>query len=521
MGQGPQQISSLRRYDRFEYLSGGAVAYVDLEPDTTRGANSVYTASAMLKKRWGASTIGALLVLALVILPGLTGCTPPSGNKLESVQRAGELVVLTRNSPTTYYEGPDGYSGIEYDLATAFAEHLGVKVRMRVPPRFSDIIPMITRGEGDVAAAGITITDSRRQWVRFAPPYQDIRQQVVYRRGSPHPASLQELPGYQLEVVAGTSYEERLHQLKLLYPKLSWAVNDTVETEELLQQVQEELVQLTIADSNIIDLSRQFNTDLQVAFDISPPEQLAWAFPPGDDDSLYREAEKFFRDLQSSGKLAQLLDKYYGATARFNPINIAAYTQRISGGLAEYRPLFEKAGEHYDIDWQLLAAMSYQESFWNPKAVSPTGVRGMMMLTSDTAEHLGVDDREDPEQSILGGARYIRQMIDQLPRRIREPDRTWMGLAAYNVGLHHLEDARIITQQQGGDPDKWSDVKTRLPLLAKAAWYSKTKYGYARGYEPVQFVNRIRLYYGVLQQIEEETRAINRNDVLKFKPPAI
>lgn len=476
---------------------------------------------AMQKKRWGASTLGAFLVLTLVMLPGLAGCTPPGGNKLDAVRRAGELVVLTRNSPTTYYEDSDGFSGIEYDLATAFAEHLGVKVRMVVPPRFSDIIPMIARGEGDVAAAGITVTDLRRQSVRFAPPYQDIRQQVVYRQGGPHPNSIQELPGYQLEVVAGTSYEERLQQLKLLYPKLSWTVNDSVETEELLQEVQEELVQLTIADSNIADLSRQFNTDLRVAFDISPPEQLAWAFPLGDDDSLYREAEKFFHDLRASGELAQLLDKYYGATNRFNPINIAAYTQRIKAGLAQYRPMFEQAGDHYDIDWQLLAAMSYQESFWDPKAVSPTGVRGMMMLTSTTAEHLGVKDREDPEQSILGGARYIRQLMDRLPQRIRDPDRTWIALAAYNVGLHHLEDARIITQEQGGDPDKWSDVKSRLPLLAKAAWYSKTKYGYARGYEPVQFVNRIRLYYGVLQQIEEDTRATNRSDVLKFKPPAI
>jgi membrane-bound lytic murein transglycosylase F len=475
----------------------------------------------MQKKRWGASILGVFLVLALITLPGPAGCVPSGGNKLESVLRAGELVVLTRNSPTTYYEGPDGYTGIEYDLATAFADHLGVKVKMRVPPRFSDILPMIARGEGDVAAAGITITDLRSQRVRFGPAYQDIRQQLIYRQGSPHPTRLQDLPGYQLEVVAGSSYEEHLHQLQLLYPTLRWTVNNTVETEELLQQVQEELVQLTIADSNIADLSRQFNTDLRVAFDISQPEQLAWAFPLGEDDSLYREAEKFFRELQASGELAQLVERYYGATTRFNPVNIATYTQRIGDALAEYQPWFEKAGQQYAIDWQLLAAMSYQESFWNPKAVSPTGVRGMMMLTSATAQHLGIADREDPRQSILGGARYIRQLLDRLPQRIREPDRTWMALAAYNVGMHHLEDARIITQEQGGDPDKWNDVKTRLPLLAKAAWHSKTKYGYARGYEPVQFVNRIRLYYGVLQQIGEESRAVHKNDVIKLKPPGI
>lgn len=465
------------------------------------------------------STGGALALLAALVL---SGCTPSGNNKLGEIKRSGELVVLTRNSPTTYYEGPDGYTGIEYDLALAFAKQLDVKLKMVVPERFADILPMIARGEGHMAAAGITVTPNRRQQVRFSTSYQDIRQQVVYRRGTTlPPTGIQGLPGRHLEIVAGTSYEERLQQLKLLLPELQWTTRDKVETEELLQQVQEELLELTIADSHIVALSRRFHTDLDVAFNISEPEQLAWAFPLDADDSLYRAAEGFFNGLRASGELAQLLEKYYGASTRFNPINLAVYAQRITDTLVNYQPLFEQAGNAHNLDWRLLAAMAYQESFWNPKAVSPTGVRGMMMLTNDTAEHLDVKDREDPGQSIKGGARYLRQLIDHLPRRIREPDRTWMGLAAYNVGLHHLEDARIITQHQGGNPDKWNDVKERLPLLAKSTWFSNTKYGYARGYEPVQFVNRIRLYSDVLKKIDQETRAVTKSDALKLRLPAL
>ena len=476
----------------------------------------------MLIKPWRNPLLRTGRVLALLAALMALGCTPSSNNKLDAIKRSGELVVLTRNSPTTYYEGPEGYTGIEYDLALAFAKRLDVKLKMVVPERFADIIPMIVRGEGQIAAAGITITPNRQQQVRFSPPYQIIREQVVYRRGTtPPPTSIQDLPGHHLEIVAGTSYEERLQQSKLLVPDLQWTTRDKIETEELLQQVQEELLELTIADSHIVALSRRFHTDLDVAFDISAPEQLAWAFPLDEDDSLYRAAESFFNDLRASGELAQLLEKYYGASTRFNPINLAVYTQRIADTLVNYQPLFEQAGNTYKLDWRLLAAMSYQESFWNPKAVSPTGVRGMMMLTNATAEHLNVQDREDPEQSITGGAHYLRQLIDRLPRRIREPDRTWMGLAAYNVGLHHLEDARIITQQQGGNADKWNDVKERLPLLAKAAWFSKTKYGYARGYEPVQFVNRIRLYSEVLKKIDQETRAVTKSDALKLRLPAL
>jgi len=165
--------------------------------------------------------------------------------------------------------------------------------------------------------------------------------------------------------------------------------------------------------------------------------------------------------------------------------------------------------------------MSYQESYWKPGAVSPTGVRGIMMLTESTAQHLGIRDRLDPRQSILGGAAYLRSLIDRLPERIAEPDRTWLALAAYNVGFYHLEDARIITESQKGDPDKWSDIKVRLPLLAKASWYARTKHGYARGYEPVQFVTRIRTYYEILRKHDEERRNRNSLDVLRLRLPAL
>ena len=183
--------------------------------------------------------------------------------------------------------------------------------------------------------------------------------------------------------------------------------------------------------------------------------------------------------------------------------------------------MFVEAAQRYQLDWRLLAAMSYQESYWNPRAVSPTGVRGIMMLTEATARQLGVPDRMDVRQSVHGGGAYLRTLIDRLPADIPEPDRTWMALASYNVGYNHLEDARILTQKQGADPNKWNDLKERLPLLAKAAWYTKTKHGYARGYEPVQLVNRIRTYYEVLKKSDDDLRARRDNDVLRLKTPAL
>jgi len=460
-------------------------------------------------------------IAAVYCLMALTSCSPFAADKLEAVRFSGQLVVLTRNSPTTYYEGPEGSTGIEYEMAKGFADRLGVKLKMVAPNRFADIIPMVARGQGDLAAAGLTVTETRRQRVRFAPAYQEIRQQLVYRRGTPAPAGIGNLGAGRLEVVAGSSYVERLNQLRLLHPTLSWTVNDEVETEELLLRVNDGQLDYSIADSNIVAVIRQFYPTLEVAFNVSQPEPLAWAFPLSDDDSLYREAVAYMEALRNSGALASLIEKYYGAASRFNPINIAAFIERVEQGLGPYEAWFRESATEHGLDWRLLAALAYQESYWDPRSVSPTGVRGIMMLTRNTAAYVGVKDRNDPEQSIRGGARYLRSRIDRLPARIPEPDRTWMALAAYNVGINHLEDARIITQTRGGDPDKWADVRANLPLLAQHAWYSRTRYGYARGYEPVHYVDRIRTYYEVFKKLDDEREALRDREALKLLVPAL
>jgi len=460
-----------------------------------------------------------LLIVAVYLLGG--GCQPADNTRLGAVKRSGELVVLTRNSPTTYYEGPDRPTGFEYDLAHAFADRLGVRLHIKTVDRFADMLPMVARREVDFAAAGLTVTAKRAEAVRFTPHYQIIRQQVIHHAKTAPPANVQGLIGRNIEVIAGSSYLERLEQLKQQYPQLTWLTVENMETEELLLQVLEGLTEITISDSHIASISRQFNPDLRIAFDLGEPEKLAWAFPSDGDDSLLQEAAHFIEAMRASGELAHLIERHYGAATRFNPINIAAFLQKIETDLPGLRPVFVEAAQRYQLDWRLLAAMSYQESYWNPKAVSPTGVRGIMMLTETTARQLGVSDRLDVRQCVHGGSAYLRTLIDRLPADIPEPDRTWMALASYNVGYNHLEDARILTQKQGADPDKWNDLKERLPLLAKAAWYTKTKHGYARGYEPVQLVNRIRTYYEVLKKSDDDSRAHRDNDVLRLKAPAL
>jgi len=440
---------------------------------------------------------------------------------LDQIKAQGELIVITRNSPTTYYEGPDGPMGFEYDLAKMFAEYIGVELRTVVPPYFNDILPLIARGDAHLAAAGLTVTDKRSEKVRFGPAYQKITPELVYRVGTRRPGSVADIKGY-VEVVAGSSHVEHLMELKKEYPDLHWGVSEDEESEELLEMVWQQLIDYTIADSNEFAVNRGFYPELRTAFSISPPEPLAWAFSRDRDSSLYNEAVKFFDKIREDGTLNQLIERYYGHVEEFDYVGTLRYQTHIEQRLPDYREMFIKAGEEVGLDWRLLAAIGYQESHWNPKAVSPTGVRGIMMLTLNAAKDLDIDNRLDPEKSIRGGGLYFSRMLKRTPERVPEPDRTWLALAAYNVGLGHLEDARILTQKNDGDPDKWVDVKENLPLLGKKKWFQQTRYGYARGNEPVRYVENIRTYYDILvrytEQGPEEPEIL---EPLQFGSPAL
>ena len=464
-------------------------------------------------------TVFIATIVTLVIV--LNACSPQR-TILEQVMALGELHVLTRNAGTTYYEGPQGPAGFEYQLAKRFAEYLGVKLKVTVPDNLNDILEKVSNGDAHLAAAGLTITENRAKQVRFSPSYQTITQQVVYNRNREKPSSIDDLDG-ELEVLAQSSHAERLNELHKKHTSIDWIENTEADSTELLTLVAEELVDYTIADSNEVAVNRRYYPELKVAFNITKPQPLAWAFPKGNDTSLYDAASRFIIELKESGELERLIKNNYQHVRNYDYTGTHSYLAQIRRRLPNYKEYFQIAAEEYNLDWRLLAALSYQESHWRPNAVSPTGVRGMMMLTNATAELLGVADRTDPQESIMGGARYLRSLIDKVPAHIKEPDRTWIAVAAYNVGYGHIDDARVIAKQLGDNPDTWIDIKANLPLLAKRKWFQKTKHGYARGWEPVRYVENIRSYYDILVwQLENETPQLrNIRPILAFSSSAL
>ena len=420
---------------------------------------------------------------------------------LDEIKKNKELVVLTRNAPTTYYFGRSGPEGPEYDLVRAFAEYLGVKTRFETYDNISEVLAALKRGEGDLAAAGLTRTEIREQQFLFGPAYQTVQQQVVCRRGEVIPGTLDELSNIELTVIENSSYAERLNELKADYPELNWSASTTLNTEEILAEVWEKKRQCTLADSNIVAINQRYYPELSVAFPIAEEQQLTWVMR-ADSQTLQVATHEWFGQFEREGKPAQVLHRYYGHTAIFDYVDIARYHRRIRERLPKYKALFKSTAQEYGLSWMLLAAQAYQESHWDPEARSPTGVRGIMMLTRDTAKEMGVKDRLNPEQSITAGAYYLSKLIDRVPDSVNGPDRMKFALAAYNVGMGHVKDARELAKKLGKDPDTWRSLETVLPLLSKKKYYKKLQYGYARGSEPVRYLERIYNYRDILRQIE-------------------
>ncbi len=463
-----------------------------------------------------------LLLMGLVALALLAGCS--RGDALQQVLADGELVVVSRNSPTTFYLDKGGAAGFEHDLAQLFAETLGVNLQMETAYSLNGIFRRLQRREAHIAAAGLSLTGARSAEFNHSMPYASLVPRVVYRTGKRKPSGLDDIQGLHLVVLAGSSHEQTLRDLQsAAWPELSWEAVRGADTMELLERVDSGSADIAVIDSNEFRMQQSLYSRLDVAFNLGSEQDMVWYFPPGDDyNALIDRADAFLAELQEDGRLAQLREQHFGHNTVLSRVGSHVFARNIRSKLPAYVDLIRQVAEEYKLDWHLLAAIAYQESHWDPEATSPTGVRGMMMLTSPTAREMGVKDRLDPLQSLRGGARYLKNIRRRLPADISEPDRTWLALAAYNIGLAHLEDARVLTEQRGGDPHLWSDVLETLPLLQKREHYRTTRYGYARGGEAASFVQNIRHYYSILQWKDMSANQPGQPlDPMNFLPTAL
>lgn len=430
----------------------------------------------------------------------MTGCDKPT--TYEKIQKHKTLHIITRNAPAVYFQGRHGPMGFEYELAKLFSEQLGVELDLKVASTRSQILSALDNNYTHIASAFMVASEARSQNYLYSSPYMETTPIVVYRYGSKRPRTTGDLLGKKVGIVSDSYHSHEIEKLKKDYPELDWELLD-VESIDLMKMVQDQSLDFAIINSVELDIQQAYYPRVKKAFAIGDTQQISWYFPKTTDKVLIDKVNAFFARIKEDGTLMHLKERYFGHLEQLNYVGARTFIRHANSRLAKYENSFKDAADKYDLDWKLMAAVGYQESHWRPKAMSPTGVRGLMMLTLPTAKEMGVKNRLDAEQSIVGGTRYFAKMKRRMPERIAEPDRTWLALAAYNVGYGHLEDARILTEKGGKDPDKWVDVKEFLPLLQKKKYYKQTRYGYARGNEPVIYVQNIRRYYDVLNWMTE------------------
>jgi membrane-bound lytic murein transglycosylase F len=440
-----------------------------------------------------------------VLLIGLlvAACTRPP----DPPGPGSELVVLTRVSSVTYYEGPDGEpAGFEQELVSEFARRHGYRVRWVFADNVNDLVTRLQHGEAHFAAAALAVTRERQSQFLFGPSYASVRALVLRNVDGPDLSDGASLVGKTVEVVAGSSHVEELKALSKRIVGLKWRAVPAADAETLLEHLESGLVDAVVVDSNDFDIGQNFHPSLRMAFPLGEPRGLAWAFPHGTKAQFVSDVAAFFDDAYKSGLIKRLNERYFGHVDRLSDADVIGILEKRTTVLDRYRSLFQRAQEETGLDWRLIAALGYQESHWNPGAVSPTGVRGLMMMTEDTADHMHVKNRLDPEESTLAAARYLNDLRDSIPPDVREPDRTWLALAAYNVGMAHVLDAMKLARRVGKDPTHWADMKSVLPLLSRPRQFRTLPHGFARGGEAMVMVDNIRTYYDILARFESPHR---------------
>src|ERR1700678_1399014 len=442
--------------------------------------------------RWAQISVAASAVVLL------NTCSPlPS--LIDQVKTLGELRVATRSSPLSYYLAEDGNpQGPEHDFARQLAGQLGGKPKITPMRSYGEIYAALSSGRVHLAAAGLKVPSRSIPGIEFGPTYQRVREHLIYRRGATRPGSLADIGNAELEIAAGSSHAKALSAARDQLPELVWVEDATANSQALLEGVADGTIDYTIADSTEFAFAHDEHPDLRIAFDFPGSQSLAWA--ASDRYPEFRQTMgAYFASLSQKGELAAVVNRYYGHSEDAELAEAPDFMRHMQSRLPLYKKWFEEAADESSQDWRLLAAIGYQESKWNPHAASGSRALGLMQLTLQSATAVKVANPADPRQSIFGGARYFRSIYEKIPAHVPEPDRTWFALAAYNIGYGHVEDARVLAQKAGRDPDSWQDVRSFLPLLEQERWYTQTENGYARGWEPVRYVDNVRGYRDLLE----------------------
>ncbi|XGC80448.1 membrane-bound lytic murein transglycosylase MltF [Bdellovibrio bacteriovorus] len=445
-------------------------------------------------------TRGALIVLLGITTIAMNGCDAIYWDEqasLAKVKAKGELVVLTTQDPLIYSQSKkknEAY-GIDHDLIETFASYYDIKVKFVVLPDEDSVLRALTKGEGDIAAARLKTPQNKSGFL--ASPAYDESYLSLYCHKKSQVQNIKDLEGKKVAILNKDNFQGLSQRLSQLSPTILIEVIDNAKTPDLFAMVNQKKQDCVILENYSGDFYARYQSQIEKITVLTEAFSMSWLLTPENQDLLLL-VQSWYQKASREDEIIRVLDRYKTYLSELDKRDIQQFFKKIRSTLPDYKDAFMDAAEEHGLPWQLIASVAYQESHWNPDAVSFTGVRGLMQLTEDTALHVGIEDRSDPEQSIWGGSKYLRSLLDRTPSFLNSKDRLALALAAYNVGSAHLKDAQKLAVKMGRNPNSWKHLREVLPLLADPEYAEQLEYGPARGYETVEFVERVKSFYNLM-----------------------
>jgi len=422
---------------------------------------------------------------------------------LKHIKLRGKLRVSTDYNSTNYFIYKGRAMGFQYELLKELAEHLDVKLELNVENDLSSAFSNLENGDIDLIGMNLSITQDRKDRFNFTLPHSQSKQVLIQRKASvndslPIVRNQLELGDKLIHVQQASAYVERLNNLSNeIGRSIHIEKMENIEVEQLIEMVANGEIDYTIADQNVAIVNTNYYPNIDIATEVSFPQDMAWALRKGSDE-LTEAINQWLKDFKGSAKYNQIYRKYF-LSSRIETRHNSEYFTLKSGKISKYDGLIKKNSKLIDWDWRLLSALISQESHFNPNAKSWVGAFGLMQLMPETAFRYDVDEDSKPEENLEAGVKHLKYLSRRLDKiLIDKKDKLKFMLAAYNVGLGHILDARRLAKKNGQDPDLWKgSVAYYLLNKSKPEFYKDpvVRYGYCRGEEPYKYVNNILSIY--------------------------
>jgi membrane-bound lytic murein transglycosylase F len=422
------------------------------------------------------------------------------------------LRVITYQSPVNYFYDHGRLKGFEYDLINRFSEHHGLRLDVVVADSQAEMLQLLKDGKGDVIAASILETfPNSNSNIKFSEPYNFVAP-VLVGRSDELILDVADLKGRKIHLSPQSPYHKILSNLKAR-TGINFSIVETgagINTETLLYKISEGKYDLTVLSSHEVkaELSRQ--VELAGLVTLGEPQPLKWAVRDTNtqllsavNEYLQKEYRKGFYNVIH----ARYIDK--PDVKIFNSSLIAGTEQ-----LSPYDEIVHKYSDLYGFDWRLVIAQMYQESRFNPHAVSVAGAEGLMQILPQTAEMIGVADIRDPDANIKGGLSYMNHIRSLFDESLAVEDRTWFTLASYNAGYRRVQKARKLAESMGLNKNAWfNNVEIAMLRLAVPRKYNGYKIRECQCGQTVVYVREIRTLYNNYLRLTQAAKAASRQEV--------